>query len=954
MLMGIALIPACQSNKVAAPPPAITAGFGTTLEAVDTNDSLLAASAGRTIGLSAAKNEWTSLALRIGNLPPPGPRLELRVGFSGVIPAQNVSAYQVLPMPVDTNRAGYVRQTGLSSGERQLPRALLPMSIARGAVDLSGLRDPAHPLDPQGHAGGGEPVVVWIDLHVPPNAAAGDYAIRCDVVGVGGVAASVRGTLHVYDFAIPEERHLLMVGEIDWDRLEQLYPDEFEAITPRLMNRSDAKYTAAVGVLDQLVELAQANRAEVIVPRLQPTVKWAAANRPAVDWSDFDSVVSPWLNGDGFGDQTPLGFWPLPRADYLDNYDPASQREYWSNAATHFNREDWLSHSAAVVPKRSEGRATALESIQLSMLARAILESHPLLRVILPLEDEQVQFESSDNPMLLPASMAQRMVTLSPGLVFGAPTQNWPAEVRRPEHWMRTDGAGLVPYVGAGTDPRDVRLWAWLAYLRQADLIEWGGALPEQNDPADQADPGKPTWFYPGSWFGVEGPVASVQLKWLRRAQEDYEYLLLAEERGMRTNAFLLARLLSRQVELQAAQAPDPEYALLSGTVDQETWDEAQKLLARSILARPPGSAPDDPTVQATEQALDLDIIRWQSPKERPYVLPQTSQWMWDDPTRSNGDAWAFLRLGVDIYNAGDNRPQDNQLEWTSAGDGWEIKPQPQFIGALRTYWVQRMTMSARVNLNRITANSRKPLEITFIDGYTRGAYTAQAMLPVAVSVRREGELRIEGKLDDWPADDLIQDGQLTKMVDRPSIQHWRIEPASTASQIYTGWSDDNFYVAFRVNGAAPGRELHRNFVDYQFRRAWGEDLCQVLVQPIYDDNSLGPLTYLACKPNGVCMVKRRLDPRRTADPWRETDGTAVRYAANPEQSVWTGEMAIPWRLLLNNSTSRPRLLKFNFIQHRQSTGESASWAGPVDFDQDDGFMGLLYLQELSSPGLNP
>jgi len=95
MLVGIALIPGCHSNKVAAPPPAITAGFGTTLEAVDTNDSRLPASVGRAIALSAAKNEWTSLALRIGNLPPPGPKLELRVGFSPAIPPQNISAYQV-------------------------------------------------------------------------------------------------------------------------------------------------------------------------------------------------------------------------------------------------------------------------------------------------------------------------------------------------------------------------------------------------------------------------------------------------------------------------------------------------------------------------------------------------------------------------------------------------------------------------------------------------------------------------------------------------------------------------------------------------------------------------------------------------------------------------------------------------------------------------------------------
>ena len=210
-------------------------------------------------------------------------------------------------------------------------------------------------------------------------------------------------------------------------------------------------------------------------------------------------------------------------------------------------------------------------------------------------------------------------------------------------------------------------------------------------------------------------------------------------------------------------------------------------------------------------------------------------------PTSPTATRGHFCRLGVDIYNAADSRPQDNQLQWGSAGDGWEFKPEPVVIGALRTYWVQRFAMTARVNLANITANSRQPVAITFVDGYTKDAYPAQAMLPVATSVRREGNLRIDGKLDDWAAEDLIHDGRLTKMVDRPSIQHWRLEPSSTDSRIYTGWSDDDFYVAFRVGGISDRQHLHRNFVDYQFRRAWGEDLCQVLIQPVYDDNSRRP-----------------------------------------------------------------------------------------------------------------
>jgi hypothetical protein len=32
--------------------------------------------------------------------------------------------------------------------------------------------------------------------------------------------------------------------------------------------------------------------------------------------------------------------------------------------------------------------------------------------------------------------------------------------------------------------------------------------------------------------------------------------------------------------------------------------------------------------------------------------------------------------------------------------------------------------------------------------------------------------------------------------------------------------------------------------------------------------------------------------------------------------------------------------------------GESASWAGPVDFGRDDGFTGVLYLKETRAPGI--
>ena len=84
----------------------------------------------------------------------------------------------------------------------------------------------------------------------------------------------------------------MMIGHVEWESLLRLYPDRFEAITDRLLNRNDPRYADAIRTLDQLVKLAQSHRTQIIVPRLQPTVKWPADRPPQVIWDDYDSVVA--------------------------------------------------------------------------------------------------------------------------------------------------------------------------------------------------------------------------------------------------------------------------------------------------------------------------------------------------------------------------------------------------------------------------------------------------------------------------------------------------------------------------------------------------------------------------------------------------------------------------------------------------------------------------------------
>jgi hypothetical protein len=191
-------------------------------------------------------------------------------------------------------------------------------------------------------------------------------------------------------------------------------------------------------------------------------------------------------------------------------------------------------------------------------------------------------------------------------------------------------------------------------------------------------------------------------------------------------------------------------------------------------------------------------------------------------------------------------------------------------------------------------------------------------------------------------------------MLSRPTVQRQEIRAASTTSRVYTAWAEDNFYVAFALQGITPANLLKgsQNFVDYESRRAWGEDLCGVLIQPVFDDNSVGPVLHVVCKPSGL-WVERKLDARLHANPWQPLEGTGVRYRAVIENSTdWRGELAIPWRAICDADRGVPSLLRFNFVQHRTATGESASWAGPVDFGRDDAFTGVLYLREARVPGM--
>ena len=851
-------------------------------------------------------------------------------------------------MPVQVN-PGYVRHTGLNTANRSVPAALLPLPTVGGDVKLTGLRDPTQPTNSLAGPNGNS-ILLWVDLYVPPATAPGQYEGRCELVDSRGRATgpSAPLSLTVYDFALPAERHLQMVGSIAWDRLPSLYPAYFDdSIIPNLINRREARYANTVRLLDQLIALSEANCATLIVPGLRPTVKWPANEPPQIDWHEFDSLIGPWMSGETFADHRPAELWPVPSASAFDRYDAKSRLEYWLQAAAHFDQLDWLRRS--VVWPRPEMGGTG-DPHALVAEAAQILSRNPHVRVALPVDDHEVE----ESQVVMKGDARERLLTVGAPLVSSVhPPSIGPAPSRR-SHWLSADLAGLVPYFGAGGDERDVRVWAWLAFLRRAELVLWSGPLPTTDNPAAPADPDAMTWFYPGQWFGVSEPLPTVQLKWLRRAAQDYEYLWLARERGEVIDALQMARLITKPVEVLPGQDPDPAYALMSGTTSQEVWDQARELLAKTILSRRPGE-PMDPS---RENALAIQTLQWAQPQERPLLLPRATDWslvgLRKDRRGIQSGNWVALRLGVDIYNASDTTPDRNALSWaTPASDwGWEMLPREVEVPRLQTYQVRPATISAYFDLGAVAPEAGRPLEVRFRDGYhNKISGVLRIRAPVAASDRRDGPPKLDGQLDDWTDADALQDGPLVLMLNRPDLQSQQLRFAPVRSKVYSGWGPRDFFLAFALEGLSPVSAQAHNDVHYQSRRAWDEDLCEALIQGVYADNTLGPVVHIVCKPGGAVWVERKA--AAAGDSWAPIEGAAVRYATTTTtDGRWRGEAAIPWTLLAPDRKDRPVLLRFNFCQSRQATCESASWAGPIDFGRDARFTGLLYLRTPSDIGI--
>ena len=179
------------------------------------------------------------------------------------------------------------------------------------------------------------------------------------------------------------------------------------------------------------------------------------------------------------------------------------------------------------------------------------------------------------------------------------------------------------------------------------------------------------------------------------------------------------------------------------------------------------------------------------------------------------------------------------------------------------------------------------------------------------------------------------------------------------------------FYLAFKVSGISTGEiNSSHNWVGYQFRRAWGEDLCENPdFKPVYADGAAGARSSISrSSRNGTNVGSNaKLTGAMVADPWQAFESN-VYYAGTIYGADWRGELRIPWKAIndpahdskhdtgqIQGRERATRDVAIQFLRrHKSATGESASLGGARSIS--GGTMHspvVLVLREPDNPGMN-
>jgi len=886
------------------------------------------------VKLFSAANETVSFQIVVD--PGPGGADGVRIVCTGLkgpdraaVPADNVRAFRAAPVRVTDYPPWYLRLVDDVPAPTNFYDALIPVDA---------------PRDGQPYVlGGGERMVVWVDVHVPRDAGAGDYTGSVTVWSGLKRVRTLPVALKVYDFVLPDARPIAAVGGFDHEPLFRTFIErDGKPFVPTRMDTRHPLVRRGLVIVRQLMRLGHAHRLDLFDRTIHPQLKRDMFGQVRLDWNDYDTIVRPYLDGTAFDDRIGCPAWPVPFSQSWPDpaaYGGAGADDYaavvgslLAQCREHFAADTETRDRMFLWPYRGPINAAAYGRFaRLARIARAADSETPILTPLPPRPPGLAGWrvpEDFDRLADIIASPGQYLDPLPPA---ERPRASRPLVGT----WLSPGRPPYLPSLGVIATPADVRAIPWFALKYRCTGLFLPEVLNWPEDPFATPAGAATRLFYPGKIAGIEGVLPSVRLKRLRRGLQDIVYVWLLRQRRRGGLADAIVHSMTRYAGRDAVGDNYLDPRLDGWVQDAATWQMARRFLAEEV------QAVVRPTAQ-TNRDLLAQRLAWKRFDERARRV-QVEQVRGQVAPAGRKDR---LRLTVllDLYNQY-NRSVDCLIRIDELPDGWRrVKPEVRIAGfppAARR--VVALTAEGSHVPTGVHGKMNVPISITT-------DLSRRRKVVAAVPFLRAGPVGrppvIDGRLDDWPMRVGNAAGNF-KLIGRRGHKGDGLAQRQTLTFVLH--DEKNLYLAFRCTEPnMPGIVARpNNILHYEQLMACGEDLVEVILDPGADAEGPEDLYHIAVKPNGVLLTERGVHtdpPLGRAVPWP----VAASVAVSRQKNLWIVELAIP--LSAFGDEGRQKFWAVNFTRFATQGAEASSWAGAPRYFYDPRNLGTMFIVPPDEP----
>ena len=898
-----------------------------------TNDPRVFDSISGTVNLRAGANETACFQIFVdaGSVDANG----LAFTFSHLtspdlqpIEAGAIHAFRMWPVRAELYPPWYFRLTEAAKGPAEIYDPLTP-------IEATGL---GQPFD----VDAGNRLAIWIDVEVPRNALPGTYDGQVRISSTNRQAWSARIKLRVYDFVLPNTHTLPAIGGFDYRTIfEAFVRVDGKSYVPRSLDRRYSPVRKGLTAIREMMQIAHDHRLDLFETSLRPLIARDSDGKLQLDWTDYDAIVMPYLTGSAFDDQIGCPAWPSPFSEDWpapENYGGAEGDSYVGMAEEILKAcREHLADNRQMAEKLFHWPSRRLPSEQayakyarIARIIRTADTETPILSELPPV-----------SPPLAGWTIPSDFDDVTD--INAAPAQwvdlDQAASSTTPQHplvgmWLAPGQPPYFPPMGLLARPADVRVVPWLAMKYRCAGIFIPDVLCWSND-AGSCRPNLARLFYPGKMLGIDKPLPSVRLKYLRRGLQDACRLWILHQRSRLATAYALVNAMARYGG-KAAAGDNYLDARLNGWVTSgEAWSLAHRLLTDEVTAavHPAAeTAADRVAGRLAWRRFDQNVHSLRVERVRVKLSPI------EESQATLVDARISLELqneygrGLDVSAAIDKLPPD----WRATNARYTLPLMP--AGTTAT------TELRAKGPPRPSANGKTTIEISLASDTGR-KQKVSANLPLIAPAKLAGVIVIDGKLDDWPMRAGNSAGAF-KLTGRRGRSGDGLAKRQTWAFVLK--DDANLYVAFRCEEPDLSElvALADNRIRYEQLATYGEDLVELLFDPGAKANSVSDLYHLVIKANGIAVAERGVGctpPLGPVSPWP----ARAKVAVGKGKDIWTAEVAIP--LSAFGSEAEESFWAVNFARFATQGSEASSWSGAARHFYDTRELGAMLMGNINT-----